>query len=79
MEIDNIEDLDIKTIMFDNNKILEINVESSELFLIFKDSLNINKLNKIKYFQNEKEILQIKKTIDTLIKGKKFSTKYDEK
>ena len=65
--------------MLDNNKILEINVESSELFLIFKDSLNINKLNKIKYFQNEKEILQIKKTIDTLLKEKKFSSKYDEK
>ena len=79
MEIDNIEDLDIKTIMLDNNKILEINVESSELFLIFQDSLNINKLNKIKYFQNEKEILQIKKTIDTLLKEKKFSSKYDEK
>ena len=79
METENIENLDIETKMFDNNKILEINGEKPDLYLFFKDSLNINKLNKIKYFQNEKEILQIKKTIDTLLKEKKFTAKYDEK
>ncbi len=79
METENIENLDIETKMFDNNKILEINGEKPDLYLFFKDSLNINKLNNIKYFQNEKDILQIKKTIDTLLKEKKFIAKYDEK
>ena len=79
METENIENLDIETKMFDNNKILEINGEKPDLYLFFKDSLNINKLNNIKYFQNEKDILQIKKTIDTLLKEKKFTAKYDEK
>ena len=70
---------EINTKMYNKNSILEINAENTEEFKYFKDSFKINKLNLLKYFANEKDIIKIKNEINTLINQKKFSTKYDEK
>ena len=66
---------EINTKMYNKNSILEINAENTEEFKYFKDSFKINKLNLIKYFANEKDIIKIKNEINTLINQKKFSTK----